>query len=402
MNIIDRMDRVQQRPSVILNEARLALDYLPSNLPFREKHLTMLSHYFNGLLTSSFSTNKVIIVGSNGVGKTSIAKKLGEWLNHRATLTNAENFQYVHINCRRAKTPYMVLLNILKEISGKVLSRGYATSELLNMVINILEEKCTILLLVLDEIEYVITRGGNEFLYSLTRTTDDKQKSNHHIGLILIGRNSKFRIFLDKNTTRSLSGPVIEVEPYKSEEIKQILYDRISDCFVPGSVSDESLKLIAAIAEKCAGNARHAIELLQIAGKCADFEQSSIVYPDHVRKAKANIDPPSFQDVIINLPPHLLFLLLGISRSLKQTKLAYIPTSLVEKGYYLVAEEYNTLPHKKTRIWKYMKELNIHGIISIKKSENSRGKPKNISILDINLDKLETEVTALLKVTKLT
>ncbi|PJF37905.1 MAG: hypothetical protein CUN55_19705, partial [Phototrophicales bacterium] len=69
----------------------------------------------------------------------------------------------------------------------------------------------------------------------------------------------------------------------------EILQDRITECFRPNSVMPEAIELIADIAAKRGGDARHALELLLIAGKYADNEGTTIVYPEHVRKAKANV-----------------------------------------------------------------------------------------------------------------
>jgi len=392
MDSLDILERAYGRPSVISDESKLSIDYLPENLPFREQDLIALSNYFSSALDGHLSSNRVIITGSVGVGKTSVAKKFGQWIEYKSQQLQ-RNVRYVHVNCRRAKTPFMILLSIVKELQGKVSNRGYAADELLDMVITILEEQRSTLILVLDEVEYIIPKGGVDLLYAFTRTADDKQTYSHNIGLILIARSSNFLSYLDQSTISSLSAPIIEISPYCSDELSIIIKDRVRECFVPGSVTEDSIQLIADIAEKRGGDARHAIELLYIAGKRANIEGDSLVYPEHVRSAKANVDPSLLKDVITGLHPHKLMLLLAISRLLRRTKKAYITTGIAEKEYALIAEEFGEEPRKHTQFWEYLQELEIIGVINMERSsKGQRGNTKYISILDLSLHDLEKEV----------
>ncbi len=397
MDSLDILDRAYGRPSVITDESKLSIDYLPPNLPFRENDLIALSNYFSGALEGNLNSNRVIITGSVGVGKTSVAKKFGQWIEYKSEQLS-RSLKYVHVNCRRAKTPFMILLSIVKELQGKVANRGYAADELLDMVISILEERQTTLFLVLDEVEYIIPKGGVDLLYAFTRTADDRQSYSHNIGLILIARSSNFLSYLDKSTASSLTAPIIEIPAYTNHELRIIVQDRVSDCFVPGSITEDSIQLIADIAEKRGGDARHAIELLYIAGKRANIEGSSIVYPEHVRSAKANVDPSLLKDVITDLHPHKLMLLLAISRMLRRTKKAYITTGTAEKEYAIIAEEFGEQPRKHTQFWEYLQELEIIGVISMERSSvGQRGNTKYISILDLSLSDLEKEVVPRLR-----
>ncbi len=393
MDSLDILDEAFGRPSIIIDENKLSIEYLPRYLPFRDKQLKTLVRYFGKIFQGQLGTRRVIITGPVGSGKTSVSKKFGQWLLQRAKKDNFDNLRYIHVNCRRSKTPFMILLNIARELNSKIASRGYAADELLEMIVEILETEHSTLVLVLDEIEYIIHKGGVELLYALTRTSDDRQNSNHNIVLILIARSSNFLNYLDTSTNSSLGAPIISCPPYKKEELMGILSDRISECFTPNSVSDEAAELIADIAAKRGGDARHALELLLIAGKYADSEESPIVYPEHVRKAKSNVDPSLLRETLKDLPVHKLLLLYGISRRLRQTKAAYVTTGEAEHAYILAAEEFGLKPRKHTQIWEYLQELELLGIIhSQKSSVGQRGNTKHISIQDTSAYELEQEL----------
>ena len=399
MSSLDILDEGYNKPSVIMDESKLSLDYLPKSLRFREKHLKLLSHYLSGILNNNLSTNRVIITGKIGVGKTSVAKKFGQWLVYRQKEIDNVAIKYIHVNCRRLRTPFMILYQIIKEFDKHIPLRGYSASELLEVVIQIIEKEKSVLFLVLDEVEYMLSKSGVDFLYSLTRTSDDKQRQNHQIALVLIGRDKKFMSFLDPSTTSSLIAPIVQIPPYEVEELKGILQDRIEECFVPNSITQNSIELIANIAKEREGDARHALELLLIAGKHADIEGCSIVYPDHVRTAKGSLDPSSLlKETLQTLSFHKLLFLLAISQTLRQTKEAYLTTGIAEKSYHMLAEEYGVQARKHTQIWEYIKQLVILGVIFCKKSERGqRGNTQYISIVDLSLKELEEEVKKQLK-----
>ncbi len=393
MDSLDILDEALGRPSVIVDENKLSIEYLPRHLPFRDDQLKALAGYFGGILYGQIGTKRAIITGPVGSGKTSISKKFGQWLTQKSKGLGKEDVRYIHINCRRSKTPFMILLNIARELNSKIASRGYAADELLEMIVEILEAEQSTLVLVLDEIEYIIHKGGVELLYALTRTSDDRHNAKHQIILILIARNSHFLKYLDSSTTSSLGAPIIPCPSYSKSQLEGILKNRIDECFRPGTVTKETVHLIADIAEKRGGDARHALELLLIAGKYADQEGSTIVYPEHVRKAKANVDPSLLRDALQDLAVHKLLLLYGISKKLRQTKAAYITTGEAEQSYILAAEEYGLKPRKHTQVWEYIQELELLGIINTEKSGiGQRGNTKQISIQDASAYELEQEL----------
>jgi len=171
--------------------------------------------------------------------------------------------------------------------------------------------------------------------------------------------------------------------------LKDIIKSRSELAFYDGTITEDTIELIADISSK-SGDARYAIELLWGAGQCSDDENSPIVYPDHVRKAKALIHPEIRREVILTLSLHQKLILLATIRKLKHTKNAYISTNDAIGSYKLVCEEYNEEPRKHTQIWTYLKELSKQDVISTKISgEGMRGKTTLISIPDISVETIE-------------
>lgn len=389
---MDFLDEEFNKPSVFADESKLSSEYVPENLLFREDELRMIVRHFRGLFSSNQSTRKLVITGSVGTGKTSIAKKFGYWAENKSLEEKAE-LQYVHVNCRRNRTPFMILLAITRELNSHIPTRGYSADELMEMVVELLEAKKITMLLTLDEIDYAMDRGGADLIYALTRTADDRQDPNHRIALVLISRTQSFLSELDASTKSSLSPAIMKLDSYSKHQLVTILGDRIGQSFLPGSVTNDAVILAGEISS-IKGDARQALELMWYAGKFADKERTSRVLPEHVRLAKANVDPSLLRQVIIDMSNHKLSLLLGIARELRLTQVAHITTGKAVESYQIMCESQNLQPRKHTQIWEYLKEFEKLGVLVTRRSGvGQRGNTQFISIQDVSAKELEQEVT---------
>lgn len=391
MDIQDLLDEELNLPSVFIDEGKLSSDYIPDTLLFRSEELKLLVRHFKSIFTSRYSTKKIILHGPVGSGKTSVAKKFGEWVGNKVKEMDV-TIKYIHINCRRNRSTYMILLNIARQINSHVPSRGYSAQELLEMLIELLEAKSMKIIIVLDEIDYVEDEELSHLLYGLTRTSDDRNYSYHHIGLILISRNLLYLDKLDQSTKSTLMSGIHQFNPYSLDELEEILRERVKSAFIFGAITNESIKLAAEIAAS-RGDARLGLELLWYGGKFADKERTSIVYPDQIRQAKNSVEPSLIRPVLKYLDDPILYFLLAIIRRLKYSQRAFITTGSAKESYQIVCEEAKLKPRKHTQLWNYLKELAKLGIINCDLSgEGQRGNTQHISIHDVSLAKLEKEV----------
>jgi cell division control protein 6 len=381
-----------RRPSVFVDESKLSIDYVPTNLPHREEHLRKLTQLFRGVVeTPGKVSQKVLITGDIGTGKTSVTKLFGQLFTEVAR-SHGVDLVYVHINARREKTEHMILNRILSALQAGIPSRGLATEELLSIILGIIDTKNLYLLINLDELGVFLKRRGGELLYLLSRSVDDRLNAQQRISLIGISRDSLFGCALDPSTWSTFQKNTLVFSRYNSNQLRDILVSRAKGAFLDDAVPPSTIELIAEIAGET-GDARYALELLYNAGKAADEKSILRVSPEFVRSAKAFIAPEIRRDVLLDLSLHQKLILLGVCRLLKASEEAYVTTGALEERYKLVCEEYEQLPRSHTQVWSYLQDLVGFGILTARNSgAGQRGNTTLVGLPDIPAVVLEKEL----------
>ena len=171
---IDIIEAEVGRPTIFKAENKLTSDYLPEHLLFREGHMKTLTGYFKGLILQPTKfTQNVVVMGGIGIGKTALVKRFGMNFEQVAQKYGV-SMKYIHVNCRKKQTNFLVLLHIIHELDPHFPSRGYSSEELMETLLGILENRGLSLLLCLDEVDFLVTKNGSDLIYSLVRISDDK------------------------------------------------------------------------------------------------------------------------------------------------------------------------------------------------------------------------------------
>ena len=383
-----------QYSSVFKDESKLDINYVPSSLPHRGAQLNFLTQFFRFAIESPGKmTQRVLIMGRIGTGKTVLSQHFGSKTVKEADKRNI-NLKYVHVNCRECKgSLFMILQRIILKFYPRFPRRGYSAEELLQALMQILDEENAYLILALDELEALIQSEGSDPLYNLTRVQEERLKASQRLSLICILRQPEYLEKLDPSTKSTLQRNVISLEEYSKLQLEDILNERVNLAFSPGTISTQTMDLVAELAYSEGGNARYAIELLWRAGKYADASEMREVSPECVRKAAVSVYPVVQKDVIVSFSLHERLFLLGVARYFKQTDTAYMSMGDAEDAYAIVCEEYGEKKRGHTQLWKYAKELSASGVIETKVSgEGQRGTTTLISLPRVPASDLEKEL----------
>ncbi len=385
--------------SVFKDESKLDINYVPRRLPHREKEHRLLMEFFSFLLSfPERMTQRVIMTGDVGTGKTALAQRFGADITLEANKRGLK-VRYIHVNCREYRGKlFLILQHALAVFRPTFPSRGYSTEEILSTLMQILDEENAYIILALDEFDTLIEKEGSETVYSLTRIQEMRSGKPQRISLLCILRSLKVIDGLDASARSTLQRNVISLERYDKMQLKTIMNDRVSIAFEDGAVADNVVDIVAELAVSESGNARFAIELLWRAGKYADAEDMDEVVPECVRKAVSSIIPTLRKSELTSLGKHERLFLLGITRIFKDKLRSYVSLSEAERAYSVVCEEYDEKPNSHTQLWNYVQLLSTLGIIEIKVVQTgTRGRGTRISLPAVSASELELELVASLE-----
>ncbi|MDR0373230.1 MAG: ORC1-type DNA replication protein [Nitrososphaerota archaeon] len=380
--------------SVFRDESKLDINYIPAELPHREREQRLLEEFFSFILQCpGRMTQRVILVGDVGTGKTALAQSFGADLTSQTKRKNLK-FHYIHINCREFRGSLQPILHkIVTAFRSNYPARGYAADEILSTLMQVLDEEETTLIVTLDEFDSLIEKEGSDAVYKLTRIHETRQGKPQRLSFIFIMRDLKATEQLDDSTKSTLQRNIIRLERYGKPQLIDILNARVALAFRLGAVEEDVVDLVAELAYLETGNARFGIELLWRAGKYADASEFSHVRAECIRSAVSAILPTLRRSDLASLGFHEKLFLLAIARYFKENQEAYVQIGEAEKAYKVICEEYDESPKSHTQIWTYVQYLSKLGILKAEVvAAETRGRTNRLSLPSIPAFELEQEM----------
>jgi len=375
-----------EKESVFKDKRVLTAAFIPEKIPHRENEIKQLTNILAPVL-KGYTTNNAFIYGTVGTGKTICCRYVLSQLEEAAT-AQSKAVKALYLNCkmkRVADTEYRLVAQLLKGLGVSVPDTGLPTDVLYHKLFEKIDEKRQHIIIALDEIDSLVRKTGDGFLYSLTRMNSELK--NASITTIGITNDVLFLEGLDVRVRSSLSEEELVFKPYDAVQLQDVLQERVFEGFREDVVSPEVVSLCAAIAAQEHGDARRALDLLRIAGETAERNNDNKVTDLHVNEAQDKIDVERTIEVIKGQPKQSQAVLITIIKLIEAQKKQgrwtdkRLLTGSVYESYRETCGRNNLKPLTQRRVGDLISELDMLGIISTKVISKGRyGRTREISL----------------------
>ena len=363
---------------------RKAFDHAfePARLPHREHELDSLVRNLVDALNGHIPSN-MLLYGVPGSGKTVVTRYVLSQLREKG-LEMGQSVHTYEINCRNVDTKYRVVQTIATQLAQRgdapVPFTGWPTDRVLDTVVSRMSRVGGVHIIVLDEVDNLVDKGGDDLLYALTSL--NTLLSRGRCSIIGISNDLHFTQHLDPRVSSRLSQEDIVFHPYVATEIQNILNERADMGIKAGVLDDGVIKLCSALAAQEHGDARRALDLLRISVQKAEQRSQNRVDTKHVRLAQSQLEYDQVTPVIKTLPLHQKLVLFSICLN-EENGLRNISTGEVYRTYTEACSKIGTEPLTTRRVSSLLNELDTMGLImarNVSKGRGGRSKQVNSAI----------------------
>ena len=363
---------------------RKAFDHAfePARLPHREHELDSLVRNLVDALNGHIPSN-MLLYGVPGSGKTVVTRYVLSQLREKG-LEMGQSVHTYEINCRNVDTKYRVVQTIATQLAQRgdapVPFTGWPTDRVLDTVVSRMSRVGGVHIIVLDEVDNLVDKGGDDLLYALTSLNTLLSKGR--CSIIGISNDLHFTQHLDPRVSSRLRQEDIVFHPYVATEIQNILNERAEMGIKAGVLDDGVIKLCSALAAQEHGDARRALDLLRISVQKAEQRSQNRVDTKHVRLAQSQLEYDQVTPVIKTLPLHQKLVLFSICLN-EENGLRNISTGEVYRTYTEACSKIGTEPLTTRRVSSLLNELDTMGLImarNVSKGRGGRSKQVNSAI----------------------
>jgi archaeal cell division control protein 6 len=388
-----------KKESLFLDKGMLQSNYVPDELPHRHDQIRQIAEILAPALREEKPSN-LFIYGNTGTGKTLTANHTTNTLIQVAKENNI-SLKVIYVNCKLKKvadTEYRMMAQIIRELGHDIPPTGLPTDEVYRAFFSVIEKSgVRNLIIILDEVDQLVKKAGDEALYNLTRINEHFKGTA--ITIMGITNDHIFADSLDPRVRSSLSEEEILFPTYNAVQIKDILYKRVGKAIKPESLEPGVIEKCAAYAAKEHGDARRALDLLRVAAELAERAGESKVIIEHIDRAEEKIERDRILDIIKTQPKQVQAAIYAIF-TIFLSKRNLVFTGEVYELYREVCKEISLRPLTQRRISDIIAELDMLGIIKANLISKGRyGRTKEITlatsesfsprILDILREELE-------------
>lgn len=362
--------------AIFVDRNILSHDHMPEQAVHRDEQLRHLATILAPAIEGARPSN-MFLYGKTGTGKTLVARQVTNEL-----MKACGRIRVIYMNCkmkRVADTEYRLFAELSRELGKQVPATGLPTDEVYRMFYEAVDSRPQNLILVLDEIDALVSKVGDEILYNLTRVNTELKQSK--LSMVGISNNISFIESLDSRVKSSLSEEEMVFPPYNANQLKDILSNRAVKAFRPGALDPGVIEKCSALAAQEHGDARKALDLLRVAGEMAERKGSPRVTSSFVDTAEDKLDLDRTTEVVQSQPKQSLAVLSGIIKLTDKGE-KDIQTGDIFLEYERIAKKCGLKALTQRRVSDLIAELDMMGVINAKVISKGRyGRTREIRIL---------------------
>ncbi|MEE3038427.1 MAG: ORC1-type DNA replication protein [Candidatus Thermoplasmatota archaeon] len=387
-------DGYLSRKTLFQNKEFLRHNYKPNNLPHRKNEIDTLSFNLVEALKGHIPSN-MTLYGVTGAGKTAVTNYVCSQLEEKGQQLN-RSVQTVIVNCRQIDTQYRVLSHIGNSLLedheiDEIPFTGWPTDRVFSELVKRMDSRQGVFIIVLDEIDHLVRKAGDDLLYNLTNLNSSLKKARSCV--IGISNDLKFTDFLDPRVRSRLGQLDVVFNPYDAQQLQDILRDRTKIALHDGVIGDGVIEMCAELAAQEHGDARCALDLLRVSAEKAELSGSQRVEQSHVKIAQHQIEADQMTPVIAKLPNQQKIVLAAILIN-EKNGLKNIQTGEVYSIYSQACRHLGTNALTQRRVSGLISSLDMLGLITARTISKGRyGRSKEInSCIPQNIDPVEIMV----------
>ena len=372
-------EKFLRKETVFFDKRVIQSTYFPETILHREEQTKQIAN----ILAPSLKTDKpsnVFVYGKTGTGKTLTVRHTIQKLMEIAQRENVP-LKIIYVNCklkRSADTEYRLIAQLATELGKHIPPTGLPTEEVYKIFLRALNKLEQNYIIILDEIDQLVSKTGDNVLYNLTRISEQDTKSQ--ISIVGISNDIMFVDNLDPRVRSSLSEEEIIFPPYNALQIQSILRQRAELAFNKDVLEQGVIEKCAAYAARDHGDARRALELLRVAGEVVDRKNEKKIKVEHIDEAEEKIDRNRIVDIVSTQPKQYQLVLYSII-SIQHGRTSTIFTGEVYDVYKSLCNKINTSSLTQRRISDIISEFDMLGIVNAKVISKGRyGRTRNISV----------------------
>ncbi|MCH2427831.1 MAG: orc1/cdc6 family replication initiation protein [Candidatus Thalassarchaeum sp.] len=363
---------------------RKAFDHAfePKRLPHRDHEVDALVMNLVDALNGHIPSN-MLLYGVPGSGKTVVTRYVLGQLREKGK-EMGQLVKTYEINCRNMDTKYRVVQSIATQLAQRgdvpVPFTGWPTDRVLETLVERMSRAGGVHIIVLDEVDNLVDKGGDDLLYALTSL--NTLLSDGRCSIIGISNDLNFTQHLDPRVSSRLSQEDVVFHPYVATEIQNILSERAAMGIREEVLEEGVIRLCAALAAQEHGDARRALDLLRISVQKAEQRGQGKVNTKHVRLAQSQLEYDQVTPVVRTLPLHQKLVLFSICIN-EENGLRNISTGEIYRTYSEACSKIGIEPLTTRRVSSLLNELDTIGLImarNVSKGRGGRSKQVNSAI----------------------